>query len=264
MGKIDKFQVWQDTFDQIYKINSFLNKIDSSSASDIKKAESILKKVSSVAQKDKKLAAFFYQTSGIVEFSKKDFKSALDFFKKAVEKSEGSSGEPYVWLSYVHLQLGKEQDCFKWLAEAYRVDKQTKALVKKFPNFEKVKNAQGFKAALGVLSKTDLARKKIDPIAKQLVDFILETPDWEWYQLYGLSKKNRAKFKDMASYWDIVIVALSPAVDDAKEHNLKEDEVYDDMYTLKFLKDTLREAKDERKKLGKTKSYFLSSIKDVI
>lgn len=54
MGKIDKFQVWQDTFDQIYKINSFLNKIDSSSASDIKKAESILKKVSSVAQKDKK------------------------------------------------------------------------------------------------------------------------------------------------------------------------------------------------------------------
>lgn len=264
MVKKDKFQILQDTLDEMSEANNLLKKMDVTSASDLKKAEGILKKASLAALKDKNLSVFFYQTSGVIKFIRKDPKAALDLFQKAIKQSNGSYGEPYIWKSYVHLQLGDEQECFKWLAEAYKIDKKTKALVKNFPNFEKVKNTTGFKSALGILSKADLATQKIDPLSKQLADFILETPDWEWYQLYGLSKKNRAKFKDMASYWDAVIVALSPAVEDAKEHNLKDSEVYDDMYPFKVLKDTLKEAKAERKKLGSAKSYFLKTIKDVL
>lgn len=264
MSKEEKFEVWQNTFDQLHKVSSLLKPLKSVSAADLKKVQAILKKTSSFSEKNKELAPFFFQLSGIVSFLKKDLKSALDFFLKAVKKSNAQSGEPYLWLSYTYLELDKQDDCFKWLAEAYKVDKQSKAMIKNFENFNKVKNDKKFKSALGILSKSDLAGQKIDPAAKQLADFILETPDWEWYQLYGLSKKNKTKFKDKASYWDAVIVALSPAVEDALEHELKADDVYDDMYTLKFLKDSLAEAKAERKKLGSAKSYFFNTIKDVI
>jgi tetratricopeptide (TPR) repeat protein len=264
MAKKNKLDTWDQMYEHLIEASSLLKDMESSPTAQIKKAESILKKTATVAQKDKNLAPFFYQISGIVSFLEKDFKTALSQFSKAVKMGQGSSGEPYVWLSYVYLHLNQHEECFKFLAEAYKNDKQTKAIVKKFKSFSQVQSSKGYKEALGILSKIDLEDKKIDPMSKKMADFILETPDWEWYQLYGLSKKNKLKFKDKASYWDIVITALSPAIEDALEHNLALDDIYDDMYSLKFLKDTLLEAKTERKKLGKKKSYFLNEIKSVI
>ena len=125
--------------------------------------------------------------------------------------------------------------------------------------FESLKENPEYKKALGIKNKST----SIDPIIQKWTNSILESSDLNYLQFLKTINQDQDKVTDKASLCDAQIWVTELLLDDALEHELRDQDLYDEgPYTLKQLKTLLKSSKDERKKFGRTASYFYQVMKN--
>lgn len=255
MSKIEKF------LEDLAKVETLLEKMELASPADIKKAEDILQKMTSFASKDKYLSGNYNYFSGIIAFLKKDFKGALQFFSKSIDCAAAagtSHGYDYLWKAYTHLALNEAEAVYTNLALAFKTNKKVTVKLKWMKSFEAIKETPEYKKALGIKTSGE----PIDPIVLKFTEHALENSDLGHVHFLKWLDKEKIKVKDLASFYDAQVWASEYLVDDAKEQGLRDQDLYDEgPFTFKQLKNILKSAKDERKKIGKGTSYFHKMLK---
>lgn len=256
MSKLEK------CLEDLAKIESFLEKMELTTPDDAKKAEELLQKISSFASKEKYLAGNFNHFSGIICFLKKDFKKALTFFSKSIELSAvagTSHGYDHLWKAYTHLALNETDSTYEELKLAYKTNKKIITKLKWMKAFENIKETAEYKKALGIKSGSD----NVDAVIQKITDYVLENSNCNYLQVLSMIEKDKLKIKDKSSLYDATIWTVELILDDALEHELRDQDFYDEgSYTVKQLKEILKSSKEERKKLGRGQSYFHKIIKN--
>lgn len=192
----------------------------------------------------------------MISYLKKNYKEALIFFSKSIECSEAagtSHGFDHLWKAYTHLALNEISSVYKELSLGYKQNKKIVSKLKWMKGFESLKDNPEYKKALGIKESS----ASVDPIVRKWADYVLENSDLSYLQFLKMINKDKEKVTDKASFCDAQIWVAELLLDDALEHELGDQDLYDEgPYTLKQLKTLLKVSKEERKKFGRKASYF--------
>ncbi len=249
-----------DILDAFLKMDELLAKNESTSEADLKKAEALLKKIPASAKKSN---AGLLVLQGKLHFLNKKYSQAIESLSGSID-ADPRLGHNYLWRACAHVANGDADAALKDLAACYKQDKSVALKAKTMKGFGDLLKDPRFEEALGKKSKAQIQREVesgIDPVAQKFVEYVLENQDLSDEGLLKLTLKFQSKAKDWTSFWDAQIFALQPLIDDASEHELSDDEEYDESsFSLKDLKSMLKEARAERKKLGRGVSHFSRSV----
>ncbi|XXF76129.1 hypothetical protein P2318_24125 [Myxococcaceae bacterium GXIMD 01537] len=231
------------SFEMMMEVDDLLHSGDKE---DARKALALLKKRNAKVQKNPSLLGYLAKA----QLLSGDAKAALASAEKAIAMDTLGRAWGHFWRAASLAVLDQDRkEIFASLSTAYSRDEDVAAEALRQPAFETLRDEPAFLKAI----KRQPARSLDTKLSRLLKLALADEP----FKLYQAASKLVDTHEDLASVLDALVDSLTGIVDDLDEHG---DANLDDYGRRKISPDTfraeLREAKAQRKALGRKKSAF--------